>query len=118
MDLEARVTSVEEGLTVVREEQLPALRAEMERKIDDVRSEGRGWAAIAVQTDRKVDGASEIINLIYKDVRKTSEDIAQVKAIQEQHGVRLDAIEEKVDAIDVKLVAQGDTLQEILAQLS
>ena len=146
MDLEARVTAVEKGLTAVREVELPALRAEMERKIDDVRTETRGWAAITVQTASKVDAASEIINLIYRDVRKTSEDVADMKVMQEQHGRRLDGIDTRLDGMDRRfdgidtrldgmdrrfdgidtrldgmdgrLVEHGEILQKILAKLS
>jgi ABC-type transporter Mla subunit MlaD len=83
MDLEARVATVEEDLTVVREVEIPALRAETERKLMNLRTETRGWAEIAVRTAGKVDQASEIVNLIYRDLR-------EVREVQDQHTKTLD----------------------------
>ncbi|MBV9445984.1 MAG: hypothetical protein JO345_08835 [Streptosporangiaceae bacterium] len=114
MDLESRVTAVEEGLAAVREKELPALRAET-----------RGWAEIAVKAASRADAAAEIINLIYQDVRETKSDAADIKTVQEEHGRRLDGIDVRLDGIDGRLDTQGEQLaehgemlQKILAKLS
>ena len=107
MDLEARVTAVEEGLAAVREKELPALRAET-----------RGWAEIAVKAASRADAAAEIINLIYQDVRETKSDVASIKTVQEEHGRRLDGIDVRLDAQGEQLAEHGEMLQKILAKLS
>jgi chromosome segregation ATPase len=76
MNLEARVTTVEEGLTAVREVELPAYRADMERNDNDLRAETRGWATVAVQAANKVEAGKDILNLIYQGGREMQKDIA------------------------------------------
>jgi chromosome segregation ATPase len=98
MNLEARVTAVEVGLAAVREVEIPALRAEVEQKFSDLRAETRGWAEFTVQTANKVDAATEIINLIYADVRTTKEDVAVLKS---------DMVEVKADVAVLKTDVAG-----------
>src|SRR5579859_6614660 len=90
MDLiEARVTALEEGLRVVREEELPALRAET-----------RGWATVALRVEAKVDTASEFMKLIYKDLRGVKDDVTEVK--EDMKEVKQDIVGLKVDMAEVK----------------
>ena len=110
------------------EEAIPMLRAE----IHDVRVEARGWAEVAVRASNKANAASEIINLIYADVR-------EIKEVQQDHGKRLDTIDNhlegietrldgmdarfdgvdtRLDGMDSKLTDHGEMLQKILAKLS
>jgi hypothetical protein len=109
----------------VREEELPALRAETERKIDDVRTETRGWATIAVQTANKLDVATEFIKLVYKDVRETKETVSRIEGRLGGIDTRFDGIDGRLGGIDTRfdgvegtLAAHGKILQQILAKLS
>jgi len=74
------------------EEAIPMLRAE----IHDVRVEARGWAEVAVRASNKANAASEIINLIYADVR-------EIKEVQQDHGKRLDTIDNHLEGIETRL---------------
>jgi FtsZ-binding cell division protein ZapB len=71
--------AVERNLSIVREQELPSLRSEMERKYHDLRIETHGWAEVAIKASRKVDSASEIVNLIYTEVRETKDDVRAVR---------------------------------------
>lgn len=78
MDLESRMATVETDLSAVREQELPSLRAEMERKYHDLRVETHGWAEVAIKAGNKVDRASEVVNLIYTEVRETREEVGAI----------------------------------------
>ncbi len=78
MDLESRMATVETDLSAVREQELPSLRAEMERKCHDLRVETHGWAEVAIKAGNKVDRASEVVNLIYTEVRETREEVGAI----------------------------------------
>lgn len=109
----------------IRDQELPSLRTETERKYHDLRVETRGWAEVAIKAGNKVDRASEMVNLIYEEVRATRAELrevqtglgevrtglGEVRAEQEVQGRRLDRIE-------AQLGEQGDVLQKILAKLS
>lgn len=115
-----------------REQDLSALRAEMERKYHDLRVETHGWAEVAIKAGNKVDQASDTVNLIYTQVHEVRAeigavrgavcdvrdavvgvcgDVAQIRAEQ-------DAQRETLASIERELGEQGDTLQKILAKLS
>jgi septal ring factor EnvC (AmiA/AmiB activator) len=79
MDLESRMATVERDLSSVREQELPSLRSDMERKYHDLRVETHGWAEVAIKASKKVDSASEIVNLIYTEIRETKDDVRAVR---------------------------------------
>jgi predicted nucleic acid-binding Zn-ribbon protein len=143
MDLESRVATVERDLSSVREQELPSLRSEMERKYHDLRVETHGWAEVAIKASKKVDSASEIVDLIYTEIRETRDDVravrgelaefrtevrgeiaevrgevAQVRAEVGQVRTEQDAQHAVLVDIQQELADQGDTLQKILARLS
>jgi chromosome segregation ATPase len=118
MDLEVRVTAVEVGLAAVREVEIPALRAEMEQRLIDVRAETRGWAELAVKTASKMDHATEIIHLIHEDTRETRNGLAQLQT--EFSGLKSDVSGLKSDVSELKTDVSGlrTDVAEILAKLS
>ena len=73
------MATAERDLSSVREQELPSLRSEMERKYHDLRVETHGWAEVAIKASKKVDGASEIVNLIYTEIRETKDDVRAVR---------------------------------------
>jgi chromosome segregation ATPase len=79
MDLESRMATVETDLSAVRKQELPSLRAELERKYHDLRVETHGWAEVAIKAGNKVDRASEVVNLIYTEVRETREEVRAIR---------------------------------------
>jgi hypothetical protein len=131
MDLETRVAAVEQGLAVVREQEIPVLHAETKKECHDARLESRGWAEFAVKANNKVDASSEVINLIYTDVRKLLEvQQGHGRTLDEhgsllrehgttlrEHGTRLDGIDTRLDGIDAKLVAHDKRFDGIDARL-
>lgn len=136
MDLEPRMAAAERSLSAVREQELPSLRSEMERKYHDLRVETHGWAEVAIKASKKVDSASEIVNLIYTEVRETKDDVRAVRGeltefraemrgeVADLHGGVAEVRAEQgvqggvLVGIQRELAEQGDTLQKILAKLS
>jgi predicted deacylase len=111
MDLESRMAAVERELSSVREQELPSLRSELERKYHDLRVETHGWAEVAIKAGKKVDATSEIVNLTHNDVGEIKEEVREVRTEQV-------AQREVLAGIQRELSQQGDTLQKILAKLS
>jgi len=105
------MAAVERDLSSASERELPSLRSELERKYHDLRVETHGWAEVAIKAGKKVDATSEIVNLIYNDVREIKEEVREVHTEQE-------AQREVLAGIQRELSEQGDTLQKILAKLS
>jgi Mg2+ and Co2+ transporter CorA len=95
MDLETRVTAVEENLA--------AFRSETKQEIHDLRLETRGWAQFAVRADRKADIAAELLRLIHADV----------KEIKEEHGKKLDEHGKKLDEHGTMLGELRTTVSEL-----
>jgi Mg2+ and Co2+ transporter CorA len=100
MDLETRVTAVEENLA--------AFRSETKQEIHDLRLETRGWAQFAVRADRKADIAAELLRLIHADV----------KEIKEEHGKKLDEHGKKLDEHGTMLGEHGTMLGELRTTVS
>lgn len=130
------MAAAERSLSAVREQELPSLRSEMERKYHDLRVETHGWAEVAIKASKKVDSASEIVNLIYTEVRETKDDVRAVRGeltefraemrgeVADLHGGVAEVRAEQgvqggvLVGIQRELAEQGDTLQKILAKLS
>jgi septal ring factor EnvC (AmiA/AmiB activator) len=84
MELEARVTALEE--------EVPALRAETERKYHDYCVETRGWAEYGVKAYNKADSVAETVGLVLRDVHglrvvqvEHGKQLAEVRTVQADH---------------------------------
>jgi hypothetical protein len=136
MDLESRMATVERDLSSVREQELPSLRSDMERKYHELRVETHGWAEVAIKASKKVDSASEIVNLTYTEIRETKDDVRAARGelaefrtetggelanVRGEVGqVRAEQDGQRAVLVDIQqeLTEQGETLQKILSRLS
>jgi hypothetical protein len=121
MDLETRVTAVEEDLA--------AFRTQTKQEIHDLRLETRGWAQFAVRADRKADIAAELLRLIHGDVKEIKEEhgkkldehgkkLDEHGRILDEHTRKLDELSTTVNGHTVTLDEHGKMLRQILAKLS
>jgi hypothetical protein len=98
MDLETRVTALENDVATLR-------------------VETRGWAAIAVSADGKASMAGEMLTHIYDEVRQTRATLARHGETLARHGETLDRHGETLDRHGETLDRHTEMLREILRRL-
>jgi chromosome segregation ATPase len=117
MDLEARVTALED--------EVPALRAETERKYHDYCVETRGWAEYGVKAYNKADSVAETVGLVLRDVHglrvlqvEHGKQLAEVRTVQEDHTRQLAEVRTVQEDHTRQLADHGKQLSELRVDLA